>query len=72
MTNPLLEVADLEAVVAFSREHGLVTVIDNTAPVVNSELPVQPFDVRVDRVGRNEEVRGDGRLRLVGDESFED
>ena len=30
MTNPLLEVADLEAVVAFAREHGLVTLIDNT------------------------------------------
>lgn len=30
MTNPLLEVADLEAVVAFAREHGLVSLIDNT------------------------------------------
>jgi cystathionine beta-lyase/cystathionine gamma-synthase len=30
MTNPLVEVADHEAVVAFAREHGLVSVIDNT------------------------------------------
>ena len=30
MTNPLMEVADLEAVVAFAREHGLVSLIDNT------------------------------------------
>ena len=30
MTNPLLEVADLEAVVAFASEHGLVSLIDNT------------------------------------------
>lgn len=30
LTNPLLEHADLEAVVAFAREHGLVSIIDNT------------------------------------------
>ncbi|MCR4438186.1 MAG: aminotransferase class I/II-fold pyridoxal phosphate-dependent enzyme [candidate division KSB1 bacterium] len=30
MTNPLLEVADLQAVVAFARAHGLVAIIDNT------------------------------------------
>ena len=30
MTNPLMEVADLEAVVKFAREHGLVSLIDNT------------------------------------------
>lgn len=30
MSNPLLEVADLEAVVAFCREHGLISVIDST------------------------------------------
>ena len=30
MTNPLLEVADLEAVVEFAREYGLVSLIDNT------------------------------------------
>ena len=30
MTNPLLQVADLESVVAFAREHRLVSMIDNT------------------------------------------
>ena len=30
LTNPLVQVADLEAIVAFAREHGLITVIDNT------------------------------------------
>jgi cystathionine beta-lyase/cystathionine gamma-synthase len=30
MTNPLLEVADLEGVVQFAREHGLTSIIDNT------------------------------------------
>ena len=30
MTNPLLEVADFEAVVKFARENGLVSMIDNT------------------------------------------
>jgi len=30
MTNPLLEVADLAAVAAFARRHGLVSIIDNT------------------------------------------
>lgn len=30
MTNPLLEVADLPGIAAFSREHGLVSLIDNT------------------------------------------
>lgn len=30
ITNPLLQVADLEAAAAFAREHGLVSVIDNT------------------------------------------
>jgi cystathionine beta-lyase/cystathionine gamma-synthase len=30
MTNPLLEVADLRAIVAFAKQHGLVSLIDNT------------------------------------------
>ncbi len=30
ISNPLLEIPDLEAVVAFAREHGLVSLIDNT------------------------------------------
>lgn len=32
MTNPLLDVIDLERVVSFAREHGLISVIDNTFP----------------------------------------
>jgi len=48
MTNPLLEVADLEAVVAFSREHGLVSVIDNTfASPVNFRPLELGFDVEL-------------------------
>lgn len=30
LTNPLIQVADLEAVAAFARKHGLVSIIDNT------------------------------------------
>lgn len=30
MTNPLLEVADLEAIVVFAHNHGLIAVVDNT------------------------------------------
>jgi cystathionine beta-lyase/cystathionine gamma-synthase len=32
LSNPLLEMPDLEAVVAFAREHGLVSMVDNTFP----------------------------------------
>ncbi len=41
MTNPLLEVADLTAVVEFARAHGLVTLIDNTfaSPVNFRPIP---------------------------------
>ena len=48
MTNPLLEVADLEAVVAFAREHGLVSVIDNTfASPVNFRPLEMGFDLEI-------------------------
>src|SRR2546430_17056110 len=30
MSNPLLQVGDLEAIVAFARSHGLVSIVDNT------------------------------------------
>jgi cystathionine beta-lyase/cystathionine gamma-synthase len=30
MSNPMLQVADLEGVVRFAKEHGLITIIDNT------------------------------------------
>ena len=45
MTNPLLKVADHRAVVAFAREHSLVSIIDNTfATPVN----FQPIEVGFD------------------------
>ena len=48
MTNPLLEVADLEAVVDFCRRHGLVSVIDNTfASPVNFRPLQHGFDVEI-------------------------
>jgi cystathionine beta-lyase/cystathionine gamma-synthase len=46
MTNPLLQVADLKAVVAFARQHGLVSLIDNTfASPVNFRPPEWGFDL---------------------------
>lgn len=46
MTNPLLEVADLTAVVAFARAHGLITLIDNTfASPVNFRPIAAGFDL---------------------------
>ena len=48
MTNPLLKVADLEAVVAFARAHNLVSVIDNTfASPINFRPPEWGFDLSV-------------------------
>jgi len=47
ISNPLMEVGDLEAVVAFARQNGLVTVIDNTfATPVN----FRPLEIGVDLV----------------------
>ncbi|GBD32626.1 MAG: cystathionine beta-lyase [Gemmatimonadales bacterium] len=46
MSNPLLEVPDLEAVVKFAREHNLVSLIDNTfASPVNFRPPEHGFDL---------------------------
>lgn len=46
MSNPLLEVPDLEAVVRFAREHNLVSLIDNTfASPVNFRPPEHGFDL---------------------------
>ena len=48
MTNPLLEVADLEAVVEFARQHGLVSIIDSTfASPVNFRPVEAGFDLAV-------------------------
>ncbi|MBW1646686.1 MAG: aminotransferase class I/II-fold pyridoxal phosphate-dependent enzyme [Deltaproteobacteria bacterium] len=46
ITNPTMRVADLEAVAAFSREHGLVSIIDNTfASPVNFRPVEHGFDL---------------------------
>ena len=46
LTNPTLEVADFEAVVAFAREHGLVSLIDSTfASPVNFRPIEHGFDL---------------------------
>lgn len=46
MTNPLLQVPDLEAVVAFARSYGLVSMIDNTfATPINFRPIAMGFDL---------------------------
>ncbi len=46
LTNPLLQVGDLRGVVAFAREHRLVSLIDNTFPSpVNYRPPEDGFDL---------------------------
>jgi cystathionine beta-lyase/cystathionine gamma-synthase len=46
MTNPLLEVADLEGVVEFARAHGLISLIDNTfATPINYRPLAAGFDL---------------------------
>ena len=48
LTNPLLQVADLEAVVKFAREHGLISLIDNTfASPINFRPPEWGFDLSI-------------------------
>ncbi|MFW6137473.1 MAG: aminotransferase class I/II-fold pyridoxal phosphate-dependent enzyme, partial [Candidatus Aminicenantaceae bacterium] len=48
LTNPLLELADLEALVKFAQKHGLVTIIDNTfATPVNFRPSRLGFDLTV-------------------------
>ncbi|HEY6453367.1 MAG TPA: aminotransferase class I/II-fold pyridoxal phosphate-dependent enzyme [Steroidobacteraceae bacterium] len=47
MTNPLLEVADLRAVVAFARQHGLVSIIDSTFA---SPINFRPIEAGFDLV----------------------
>ncbi len=47
MTNPLLQVADLRAIVAFARAHGLVSIIDSTFA---SPLNFRPAEIGFDLV----------------------
>lgn len=41
LSNPLLEIPDLEAAVAFARAHGLLTLIDNTFPTPFNFRPIE-------------------------------
>jgi len=48
LTNPLLEVTDLEAVVTFCRKHELIAIIDNTFTTpVNFRPPEHGFDISI-------------------------
>ena len=48
ITNPLMQVADLEALARFAREHGLISVIDNTFPTPVNFRPLElGFDLSV-------------------------
>ncbi len=64
LTNPLVQMADLEAVVAFARDHGLVSIVDNTfASPVNFRPAALGFDLVVESCtkymsGHNDLVAG--------------
>lgn len=45
IANPLLQIGDLEAVVAFAKEHGLISIIDNTFA---SPINFRPIDLGFD------------------------
>jgi cystathionine beta-lyase/cystathionine gamma-synthase len=48
MTNPLLQVADLKAAARFAKDHGLVSIIDNTfASPMNFRPPEWGFDLSI-------------------------
>jgi cystathionine beta-lyase/cystathionine gamma-synthase len=48
MTNPLLQVGDIEAAAEFAREHGLISIIDNTfASPINFRPAEHGFDLSV-------------------------
>jgi cystathionine beta-lyase/cystathionine gamma-synthase len=48
ITNPLMQVADLQALVAFAKEHGLISIVDNTfASPVNFRPPEWGFDLSI-------------------------
>ena len=49
LTNPLVQLADLEAVVEFARQHSLVSIIDNTfASPVNFQPIAAGFDIAIE------------------------
>lgn len=74
MTNPLLQIADLRAVVQFAVEHGLLSIVDNTfASPVNFRPPEWGFDLSCHSCtkylnGHSDLVAGAvvGRRELIG------
>jgi cystathionine beta-lyase/cystathionine gamma-synthase len=74
MTNPLLQVGDLEAAVRFAKEHGLISIIDNTfASPINFRPAERGFDLSVHSAtkylnGHSDIVAGTviGRAELIG------
>ena len=74
MSNPRLDVADLNAAVLFAKEHGLVSLIDNTfASPINFRPPEHGFDVSIHSAtkylnGHSDIVGGAciGRSDLIG------
>jgi len=73
LTNPLLQVADLRAVVSFAKAHGLISMVDNTfASPINFRPPEIGFDLSLHSCtkylnGHSDIVAGAiiGRSRLV-------
>lgn len=73
ITNPLVQVADLDAAVAFARRHGLVSMIDNTfASPINYRPIERGFDISLHSAtkylnGHNDIVAGVviGRAEMV-------
>jgi len=63
MTNPLLEVADLRAVVRFAREHGLVSIIDSTFA---SPINFRPIEAGFDLVLHSATKYLNGHSDIVG------
>jgi len=73
LSNPLLQVADLESIVQFARVHGLVSIVDNTfTSPVNFRPPEHGFDLSLHSAtkylnGHNDIVAGAviGRKDLI-------
>ncbi len=63
MTNPLLEVADLRAVVRFAREHNLVSIIDSTFA---SPINYRPIEAGVDLALHSATKYLNGHSDIVG------
>jgi cystathionine beta-lyase/cystathionine gamma-synthase len=63
MTNPLLQVADLRAVVRFAREHNLLAIIDNTFA---TPINFRPIDAGFDLVLHSTTKYLNGHSDIVG------